>query len=708
MALDSFALAVLRAALSPDLKAPRSQQFTYLSRQPRFLIGIRSLFEYVPVGVLRTVLKSRDSICWPGSHLPWNWFGPSDNRSMGSKIYMLVEFWKSHLEIYMVEVSGIRTTMYSKFQKTFNTIFRTNNEDHNQRTTVTAPSCPQELVIEAKITEQVVSKALVEKLLTPQKNESSCKNIKARKALERKAQDEAEQYTRQKNKRMREQEQIKQILKEESLEKAEQFATQQKERLKANESLKINILDKEVQEEYKKQILKRKLRNVLLLEKWKIQEKEDQEEASREMMKRNLQNELMKENVKIQKQKESVEEAQRFAIQQKHRLIANERLKTNILEKEEQEEPNREIQRKVEFINQEEELAITPAKQSPKKVSAEKLRVSFGKKSNATEVEIEKTEDMKKMEIETSPEEEAQMLPAPAKKSPEKVPAERPKDTGSQKASLHISSPEADAQKDVREKPEVANQDKNTNLQKTIAKEETRNKNRVRIRRVPIKKPESFFDFPDRMKRRTHYCRIVDDLDKTLDQNQVERRLVQKAIPSITDFQLQSYIGEGAFGKVYKGQHRTSGKTVAIKTIEMHDINNRGVFHCVAQEQRILRLIDEEKCQFLTSLLCSFQTEDHLCLVMEYAEAGNLAAFTAQPGMPLERVRFYSACMVLGLQFLHEHNIAHRDLKPENILLYGDGYVKIADFGISELGKICNIYTVKQLSIGHICYCNQR
>ena len=43
------------------------------------------------------------------------------------------------------------------------------------------------------------------------------------------------------------------------------------------------------------------------------------------------------------------------------------------------------------------------------------------------------------------------------------------------------------------------------------------------------------------------------------------------------------------------------------------------------------------------------------------------------------------ACIVLGLDYLHENNIIHRDIKPENLVLDEKGYVRITDFGIAKV-----------------------
>ena len=47
-------------------------------------------------------------------------------------------------------------------------------------------------------------------------------------------------------------------------------------------------------------------------------------------------------------------------------------------------------------------------------------------------------------------------------------------------------------------------------------------------------------------------------------------------------------------------------------------------------------------------------------------------------------IEFFSACLILALEYLHSLAIIHRDIKPENILFDTNGFLKITDFGIAR------------------------
>lgn len=48
------------------------------------------------------------------------------------------------------------------------------------------------------------------------------------------------------------------------------------------------------------------------------------------------------------------------------------------------------------------------------------------------------------------------------------------------------------------------------------------------------------------------------------------------------------------------------------------------------------------------------------------------------------------ACMVLGLEYMHNQGVIHRDIKPENIVMEHTGYVRITDMGIAKILKTEN------------------
>lgn len=103
-------------------------------------------------------------------------------------------------------------------------------------------------------------------------------------------------------------------------------------------------------------------------------------------------------------------------------------------------------------------------------------------------------------------------------------------------------------------------------------------------------------------------------------------------------------------------------------------------------EKRIFEIVNMSHHPFLVNLFACFQTPEHVCFVMEYTAGGDLMMHIHADVFTEPRAVFYAACVVLGLQFLHDHKIVYRDLKLDNLLLDTDGYVKIADFGLCKEG----------------------
>jgi serine/threonine protein kinase len=139
-------------------------------------------------------------------------------------------------------------------------------------------------------------------------------------------------------------------------------------------------------------------------------------------------------------------------------------------------------------------------------------------------------------------------------------------------------------------------------------------------------------------------------------------------------------IGEGSFGKVYKGRRKYTGQAVALKFISKHgksekDLNN------LRQEIDILRKLNHEN---VIMMFDQFETERDFCVVTEYAQGELFQILEDDHSLPEEEVQKIARQLVKALYYLHSNSIVHRDMKPQNILIGTNGQVKLCDFGFAR------------------------
>ncbi|XP_064538089.1 serine/threonine-protein kinase 10 isoform X2 [Drosophila montana] len=142
-------------------------------------------------------------------------------------------------------------------------------------------------------------------------------------------------------------------------------------------------------------------------------------------------------------------------------------------------------------------------------------------------------------------------------------------------------------------------------------------------------------------------------------------------------------LGDGAFGKVYKAQHKEHKRFAAAKMCTLEDEEN------LSDHMVEIDILSEIKHPNIVELYEAFSIDDKLWMLIEYCDGGALDSIMVELEKPLTEPQIAYVCkhMTEGLTFLHKNKVIHRDLKAGNVLLTMEGGVKLADFGVSAKNK---------------------
>lgn len=183
---------------------------------------------------------------------------------------------------------------------------------------------------------------------------------------------------------------------------------------------------------------------------------------------------------------------------------------------------------------------------------------------------------------------------------------------------------------------------------------------------------------------------------------------------SIAGYVIESVLGTGGMGTVYRVRHRTLPRSVALKVLQSQLSADPSVR---ARFDREADLIAGLKHPHIVDVYDRGESDGHLWIAMELVEGGNLAESVQREGpFSLDRTVGVVEQVADALDYAHQHGILHRDVKPANFLVdrgrRGE-QVKLADFGIgaaqtdvgqnTQAGTVVGTlaYTAPEALLGH-------
>jgi len=177
-----------------------------------------------------------------------------------------------------------------------------------------------------------------------------------------------------------------------------------------------------------------------------------------------------------------------------------------------------------------------------------------------------------------------------------------------------------------------------------------------------------------------------EDFEKNIKGNMKEhlmnRLYLQDNLVELKDLLFKMKLGSGNYGDVCLVRNKKNKFPYAIKSISRNQINTDQLHLNLELERSILLKIDHP---FIVKLVKSLKDEKNIYFLMEYIKGKELFDVIRDIGLLTKsQTQFYSASLMLAIDYLHERKFIFRDIKPENVIVIQNGYIKLIDFGTAK------------------------
>lgn len=170
----------------------------------------------------------------------------------------------------------------------------------------------------------------------------------------------------------------------------------------------------------------------------------------------------------------------------------------------------------------------------------------------------------------------------------------------------------------------------------------------------------------------------------------------------VGNYKILEKIGEGGMGVVYKAQHLTLNRWVAIKSLNSNFTDNLEMIARFKNEAKILSDLQHPN---IITLYDYFEDPKGYYFIMEYFEGITLQDYLKNviQKIPETQAILIFEQLLSGFAYAHSQGVVHRDIKPSNILINSKQKIKILDFGIAKF-KESSIKTKSGIKMGTILY----